>query len=185
MKNLAKRIGLLLVSGLVMHGSILACSDGDSETIACAGPGTGGAGGSGTSTTATGSASTSGSGSATTGSTSAASSSASTGSGGSNACGCAQPMTYDIQCALVPSQSPFPPTWIATLTIAGRSQQSLLGTTAVAAPVGNESPIVDGLPIDFKSVGVVFRGDNVLVSCQGAQNGPAAYQIVKFLVPSN
>lgn len=166
MKYLAKRVGLLLVSGLVMHGAIVACSGGDSASTAYAGPGSGGAGGSGVSATSTaaGNATTAGS------------------AGTGNGCGCAQPTTVDVDVTefqMLPVDKPTKYS-VAVLPMPGRSTTSLLGAQAFGKVVNPGTPLDDGDHQAYRSVEVLYLDNAVFVYAK-----PSEYSSIRFIVPAS
>ena len=160
MKNLAKRVGSVLLAGFVVHGAMVACSGGESSSTAQAGTG-------GSSSTGGGTAST-----------------------GSGSCVCAQPTVIDVDVKdfeKLPTGAQYQ-TWFATLNIPGRSAASMLGTFAYGVPAKTlADPFGDGLSWPYKELEVFYRGDGVGVTTGAAimaNQQPADYKSVRFVVPA-
>ena len=187
MKDLARRVGSLLLAWGILHGALTACSGDDTTPPVCAGPGIGGAGGSTASVTvsATG---TGGAASSSSAATTAAATSSS-GAGGSGACSCVPSIVLDVSAgdfSAMPVGALYP-TWVAFVQLLGRTPESLLGTVAYGVPEGGGvDPLGDNAMVPYEQIPVLFRNNTVFVvsGAKGQANKEApTYKSVRFIVP--
>lgn len=169
-----------IVVGWALLQAIAVTACGGAESVATAGPGQGG--GSSTSGATGGTSATSGASTCSTGVTAGATST-STGSSGSG-CGCepaaVEVVDVDCQPVLVGGTTRY----FAQLDKPGRSVESLAGTIALAATFNYYFPIPDGIPVDWVTAPIAFRGTTLMVNCQLGIGNAGAYKSVRFMIPA-